>query len=124
MSNSAPIVAEALVRHFGDVRAVDGVDLEVQEGEIFGFLGPNGAGKSTTVRMLTTLLRPTGGPALVAGYDVVTAGTGHDAPQDHQERNQGRQGRRAGRIHDRDPKQSILFEQEKFGIEIVHQQGG
>ncbi len=66
-----PIVTEGLVRRFGDVVAVDGVDLEVGEGEIFGFLGPNGAGKSTTVRMLTTLLRPSGGRALVAGYDVV-----------------------------------------------------
>jgi ABC-2 type transport system ATP-binding protein len=69
---SHPIEAEGLVRHFGDVVAVDGVDLVVQQGEIFGFLGPNGAGKSTTVRMLTTLLRPTGGQARVAGYDVVT----------------------------------------------------
>jgi ABC-2 type transport system ATP-binding protein len=71
MTDTAPVVAEGLVRHFGDVRAVDGVDLEVQRGEIFGFLGPNGAGKSTTVRMLTTLLRPTGGRARVAGFDVV-----------------------------------------------------
>jgi ABC-2 type transport system ATP-binding protein len=53
------------------VRAVAGVDLEVAEGEIYAFLGPNGAGKTTTVRMLTTLLRPTGGQARVAGYDVV-----------------------------------------------------
>jgi ABC-2 type transport system ATP-binding protein len=60
------------VRRFGDIVAVDGVDLAVQEGEIFGFLGPNGAGKSTTVRMLTTLLRPTGGRAVVAGFDVAT----------------------------------------------------
>jgi ABC-2 type transport system ATP-binding protein len=66
-----PIVARGLVRHFGDVKAVDGVDLEVHPGEIFGFLGPNGAGKSTTVRMLTTLLRPTAGTATVAGFDVV-----------------------------------------------------
>ena len=69
---SLPIQAADLRRSFGDVLAVDGVDLEVNEGEIFGFLGPNGAGKSTTVRMLTTLLRPTGGWARVAGYDVVT----------------------------------------------------
>jgi len=53
------------------VRAVDGVDLDIAEGEIVGFLGPNGAGKTTTLRMLTTLLRPTEGTATVAGYDVV-----------------------------------------------------
>ncbi len=69
---TAPIVAEGLVRRFGDFVAVDGIDLAVDEGEIFGFLGPNGAGKSTTVRMLTTLLRPSAGRALVAGFDVVT----------------------------------------------------
>jgi len=69
------IVAEGLERHFGTgdsaVKAVDGVDLQIPPGEIFGFLGPNGAGKSTTVRMLTTLLRPTGGRARVAGFDIV-----------------------------------------------------
>jgi ABC-2 type transport system ATP-binding protein len=74
-TDQAPIVARGLVRHFGSgddlVAAVDGVDLTVERGEIFGFLGPNGAGKSTTVRMLTTLLRPTAGTAHVAGYDVV-----------------------------------------------------
>ena len=52
--------------------AVDGVDLAVAKGEIYGFLGPNGAGKSTVVRMLCTLLNPTEGSATVAGYDVVT----------------------------------------------------
>jgi ABC-2 type transport system ATP-binding protein len=66
-----PIEAEGLVRRFGNVLAVDGIDLVVEPGEIFGFLGPNGAGKSTTVRMLTTLLRPTAGRARVAGFDVV-----------------------------------------------------
>ncbi len=62
----------ALAREFeGGIKAVDGVDLAVAEGEIYGFLGPNGAGKTTTVRMLTTLLQPTGGRATVAGCDVV-----------------------------------------------------
>ena len=66
------IEVQALEREFeGGIRAVDGVDLEVAEGEIYAFLGPNGAGKTTTVRMLTTLLRPTGGSARVAGHDVV-----------------------------------------------------
>lgn len=55
-----------------DVKAVDGVDLDVDDGEIIGFLGPNGAGKTTTLRMLTTLLKPTAGTATVAGYDVAT----------------------------------------------------
>jgi ABC-2 type transport system ATP-binding protein len=58
-------------RKKAEVRAVDGVDLDVAEGEVVGFLGPNGAGKTTTLRMLTTLLRPTAGEATVAGYDVV-----------------------------------------------------
>jgi ABC-2 type transport system ATP-binding protein len=69
----AAIEVENLQRSFeGGVTAVDGIDLEVAEGEIFSFLGPNGAGKTTTVRMLTTLLRPTGGEARVAGHDVVS----------------------------------------------------
>ncbi len=58
----------------GGIRAVDELDLEVAEGEIYGFLGPNGAGKTTVVRILTTLLRPTAGSALVAGHDVVRDG--------------------------------------------------
>lgn len=70
LPNGNAIHTEALVRHFGGIRAVDGVDLQIPAGEIYGFLGPNGAGKSTTVRMLCTLLTPTGGRALVAGYDV------------------------------------------------------
>ncbi len=66
---------EALVREFkGGVRAVDGIDLQVAAGEIYGFLGPNGAGKSTTVKILTTLLPPTSGTASVGGYDVATQG--------------------------------------------------
>ncbi len=69
------IVAEGLVREFKNgPRAVDGIDLEVEAGEIYGFLGPNGAGKSTTVLMLTTLLPPTAGTARVAGFDIVEEG--------------------------------------------------
>jgi ABC-2 type transport system ATP-binding protein len=70
------IEVESLVRVFkGGVRAVDGIDLRVAPGEIYGFLGPNGAGKSTTVLVLTTLLPPTSGSARVAGLDVVSQGS-------------------------------------------------
>ncbi|MEU9447659.1 ATP-binding cassette domain-containing protein [Streptomyces sp. NPDC048277] len=65
------IYAEGLVKTFGDVRALDGVDLDVPEGTVLGLLGPNGAGKTTTVRCLTTLLRPDSGKAVVAGIDVL-----------------------------------------------------
>jgi ABC-2 type transport system ATP-binding protein len=70
---TAAILTEGLQRTFGDKVAVAGVHLEIPTGEIYGFLGPNGAGKSTTVRMLCTLLLPTAGTALVAGYDVAAA---------------------------------------------------
>src|SRR5437870_10315975 len=71
----ASIEAEGLVREFRKgPRAVDGIDLHVSPGEIYGFLGPNGAGKSTTTLMLTTLLPPTAGRARVAGYDIVREG--------------------------------------------------
>src|SRR5580704_3265030 len=66
------IVVQRLVRTFGGVTAIDQLDLEIARGEIYGFLGPNGAGKSTTVRVLCTLLAPTSGTAVVAGYDVAT----------------------------------------------------
>ncbi|AYL37900.1 ATP-binding cassette domain-containing protein [Streptomyces sp. PDY-4] len=65
------IYAEGLVKTFGNVKALDGVDLEVPEGTVLGLLGPNGAGKTTTVRCLTTLLRPDSGRAVVAGLDVL-----------------------------------------------------
>jgi len=71
-SGDAAVLTESLVRDFDGVRAVDGVDLRIPSGEIYGFLGPNGAGKSTTVHMLCTLLSPTGGRARVAGFDVGT----------------------------------------------------
>jgi len=75
MTSDNGIEVEGLARDFkGGVRAVDGIDLTVSPGEIYGFLGPNGAGKSTTVLMLTTLLPPTAGTARVAGYDIVREG--------------------------------------------------
>jgi ABC-2 type transport system ATP-binding protein len=71
-SGPEAVAVRGLVRAFkGGIRAVDGLDLDVGEGEIYGFLGPNGAGKTTTVRILVTLLRPTEGEARVAGFDVV-----------------------------------------------------
>ena len=65
------IETKSLTKSFGDVTAVDDVSFSVKTGEIFGFLGPNGAGKSTTMMILTTLLKPTSGRALIAGHDVV-----------------------------------------------------
>jgi ABC-2 type transport system ATP-binding protein len=74
-ASSPAVEVRDLVREFkGGIRAVDGLDLHVREGEIYGFLGPNGAGKTTVVRILTTLLRPTAGRAFVAGHDVVSDG--------------------------------------------------
>jgi ABC-2 type transport system ATP-binding protein len=69
--DSLAIEASGLVKHFGDTRAVDGVDLAVRRGSIYGVLGPNGAGKTTTIRMLATLLRPDAGSARVLGHDIV-----------------------------------------------------
>jgi ABC-2 type transport system ATP-binding protein len=69
---TSAISVDGLVRRFDGVTAVDHVNLDVQQGEIYGFLGPNGAGKSTTVRILCTLLTPTEGRAVVAGHDVAT----------------------------------------------------
>jgi len=65
------IETKSLVKEYGKIKAVDNISFNVEEGEIFGFLGPNGAGKSTTMMILTTLLKPTSGKAIVAGYDVV-----------------------------------------------------
>src|SRR5918998_5981249 len=98
--SEAAIEASDLVREFKKgPRAVDGIDLRVEGGEIYGFLGPNGAGKTTTVRMLTTLLAPTGGRAEVAGHDVARdpaavrlrigyVGQGSGAGQNHRVRDE------------------------------------
>ena len=71
MSGADAVRAEGIVKLFGDVRALDGMDLVVQPGQVVGLLGPNGAGKTTMVRILSTLLKPTAGSARVAGFDVV-----------------------------------------------------
>ncbi|MEU2771982.1 ATP-binding cassette domain-containing protein [Streptomyces sp. NPDC007162] len=65
------VSVRGLVKHYGDTKALDGVDLDVREGTVMGVLGPNGAGKTTLVRILSTLLRPDAGEAVVAGYDVL-----------------------------------------------------
>ena len=72
MTSTLAIEATGLVKSFGETRAVDGVDLAVPRGTVYGVLGPNGAGKTTTIRMLATLLRPDAGSARVLGHDIVT----------------------------------------------------
>ncbi|MBI2588748.1 ATP-binding cassette domain-containing protein [Candidatus Saccharibacteria bacterium] len=71
MSSKYAVVARDVVKTFGSIKAVDGVSFEVKPGEIFAFLGPNGAGKSTTIKMLTTMLRPSSGQLFLNGHDVV-----------------------------------------------------
>ena len=65
------IVTEKLTKTYGDIKAVEDLNLKVHSGEVFGFLGPNGAGKTTTIRILTTLTKPTSGNGWVSGFDVV-----------------------------------------------------
>ena len=73
MTHPSPLAIEAsgLVKAFGEVHAVNGVDLAVRTGSVYGVLGPNGAGKTTTIRMLATLLKPDAGSASVLGHDIV-----------------------------------------------------
>src|SRR5687767_4617102 len=70
-NSTLAIEATGLVKSFGETRAVDGVDLAVERGSVYGVLGPNGAGKTTTIRMLATLLKPDAGHASVLGHDIV-----------------------------------------------------
>ncbi|MFJ9346206.1 ATP-binding cassette domain-containing protein [Streptomyces sp. NPDC101237] len=69
--DNTAVTVRGLVKHYGDTKALDGVDLDVREGTVMGVLGPNGAGKTTLVRILSTLLKPDAGQATVAGYDVL-----------------------------------------------------
>ena len=71
MRGTIAVEVRGLTKMFGDFIAVDGIDLTIKKGEIFGFLGPNGAGKSTTIKMLCGLLLPAGGKGLVGGYDIM-----------------------------------------------------
>jgi ABC-2 type transport system ATP-binding protein len=103
------ICTEKLTRRFGELVAVDALDLEVAEGEIFGLVGPDGAGKSTTMRMLTGILPPTSGSAEVAGHDVV-----HDAEKlkDHI----GYMSQRFGLYPDLTVLENILFYADIYGV--------
>lgn len=104
MSTDLAIEAVGLERRFGDNVAVDGVDLAVARGEIYGFLGPNGAGKSTTTRMFCTLTAPSGGRASVAGFDVA-----REAPQ--------------VRLRIGTALQSAALDLQQTGAELLRQQG-
>jgi len=101
---SPAITARGLSRTFGDVTAVAGLDLTIPRGEIYGLLGPNGAGKSTTVKMLCTLLAPTGGQATVAGFDIA------ERPQ-------------KVRLHIGVALQDVALDPKQTGLELLRLQG-
>ncbi|MGV9171148.1 MAG: ATP-binding cassette domain-containing protein, partial [Promethearchaeia archaeon] len=69
--NDIAIEIDNLVKHFEDVKAVDGISFKIKKGECFGFLGPNGAGKTTTINIISCYMKPTSGKAKVNGYDVL-----------------------------------------------------
>jgi ABC-2 type transport system ATP-binding protein len=73
--NGPAVEVRGLIKVYGQTRALDGIDLTIQRGQVFGFLGPNGAGKTTTIRILATLTRPDGGTARVLGFDVTSEGS-------------------------------------------------
>ncbi|RDI31035.1 ATP-binding cassette domain-containing protein [Lentzea flaviverrucosa] len=111
------IKARGLARRFttkaGPVDAVKGVDIEVAEGELVGFLGPNGAGKSTTLRMLTTLLQPTAGEAVIAGHDLLTDPAGV-------RRNIGYVGQKNGSGQDQRVADELEFQARFYGLSKHH----
>ena len=74
MTDALPVEARGLVKEYGEIVAVDGVDLTVEPGDVFGYLGPNGAGKTTSLRMLLGLIRPSGGEARLFGRNPLTDG--------------------------------------------------
>ena len=74
MNDAPPVTARGLVKRYGDILAVAGVDLTVESGDVFGYLGPNGAGKTTSLRMMLGLIRPTGGSVELFGHDPVVDG--------------------------------------------------
>ena len=106
------IVAKGLTKRFGDVLAVDGLDMDVKPGEIFGFLGPNGAGKTTTIRLLGALVAPTSGKANVAGYEV--------GREDHEiRRNVGILTESPGMYDRLSAERNLSFFAELYGVEDV-----
>ena len=106
------IVAKGLTKRFGDVLAVDGLDMDVKPGEIFGFLGPNGAGKTTTIRLLGALIAPTSGKANVAGYEV--------GREDHEiRRNVGILTESPGMYDRLSAERNLSFFAELYGVEDV-----
>ena len=119
-AGSEPAISvSGLVKSFGDVRALDGVDLEAAPGTVLGVLGPNGAGKTTTVRILSTLLTPDAGTARVAGLDVVRdAGAARVGLEQRGEDAHGRG--LAGPVGAEDPKDGAARDLEVDTVERAH----
>ncbi len=107
--SEAAILAEGLTKRFGDLTALDGLSLHVMPGEIYGLVGPDGAGKSTTLRMLSSIMVPTGGNARIAGYDV---GTDSDSVKD----NLAYMSQRFGLYGDLTVEENIEFYADLYGI--------
>src|SRR5690349_20998083 len=109
------ISAEGLTRRFGELTAVDGLNIQVDRGEVFGLVGPDGAGKTTTLRMLCALMNPTSGSAVVAGYDVVRE------PQAVKDRI-GYMAQRFGLYQDLTVDENMQFYADLFGVDRVERE--